>query len=83
MTIISEESLARHQFWSGAATNASMLKYSELELLDSMLTDLYPEGIDETTLNDIMWFDFDWVCELLGTNEDYIIERSMEDGTES
>ena len=30
------------------------------------LEEIYPDGIDETTINDIFWFDFDQICVWLG-----------------
>jgi hypothetical protein len=31
---------------------------------------LYPEGMDETAVNDLLWFDFDWIKNLLGIEEE-------------
>lgn len=28
--------------------------------------DLYPDGTDETTINDIFWFEEDWIASILG-----------------
>lgn len=66
MKTFNEISLCSFEFWSGAKSHANLLTLSELDNLEFILEDLYPEGISETTLNDIMWFDFDWVCECLG-----------------
>lgn len=66
MKIYKEESLRNFQFWSGAKYHADLLSYKDLEQLEFILDDLYPEGIDETTLNDIMWFDFDQILDWLG-----------------
>jgi hypothetical protein len=67
--------LTNFKFWSGAEDNASRLTYTELEELDSLLEELYPEGIEETGLNDLMWFEFDTVCELLGLGVEEVYER--------
>lgn len=32
-----------------------------------LVEELYPEGIDETELNDLLWFESDWIYESLGT----------------
>ena len=66
MRIIKEEPLEYHTFWSGAADNAAELTFEELQRLDQLLTLEYPEGINETELNDKMWFEFDYICALLG-----------------
>lgn len=36
----------------------------------SLIEELYPDGIGRTELNDIMWFDSDWIFETLGISED-------------
>ena len=66
MTIKTEQRLATFEFWSGAKTNAEQLTEKELDSIENELEDLYPEGLDETELNDLFWFDFEWVCELAG-----------------
>ncbi|MBP3334547.1 MAG: hypothetical protein J6L61_00145, partial [Ruminiclostridium sp.] len=54
------------QFWAGGADNANCLTYEQLDIIENILTDIYPEGIDETQLNDLMWFDEDTIAEWLG-----------------
>jgi hypothetical protein len=82
MKITTETTLNNFEFWSGAKDNAAMLTFEQLEQVENELEALYPEGIDETELNDIFWFDFGYVCELIGLtyNEDNAkIERGEED----
>lgn len=66
MKVFSEINLSSFEFWGGAKLNADMLTFDELEQLDYVLEDCYNEGISETMVNDIMWFEFEWVCEMLG-----------------
>jgi hypothetical protein len=66
MKMYSETSLTAFQWWGGADLNARMLSLSELDMLDDMLMELYPNGMSETLINDIMWFEFEAVCDLLG-----------------
>lgn len=66
MRIIKEEPLEYHTFWSGAADNAAELTFEELQRLDQLLTLEYPEGIEETELNDLFWFDMKYINALLG-----------------
>ena len=52
--------------WSGAIeTWKSLEEFNKIGTLEATLEDLYPDGIDETELNDILWFEeesvFDWV----------------------
>lgn len=71
MKTICERSLATFEFWSGGGKDrAMMLTYEEMEMVEEVLEDIYPDGIDETTLNDLFWFDFEWVCESIGLQYD-------------
>jgi len=74
MKIISETSLKNFKFWSGAVDTADRI-YNELgddgfDRLESMLEDLYPDGIDEVELNDLLWLDSETVYEWLGIDEE-------------
>lgn len=74
-----EESLSNFQFWSGAKDNAAELTTEQLDQLESVLEDLYPDGdISDTQINDIMWFDFDWVKETLGIEDEEEEEEEEE-----
>lgn len=54
------------EFWSGAATNAAILTEAQLQELENILEELYPDGLGQTALNDIFWFEADWLAECLG-----------------
>ena len=86
MKIYTEQSLINFQFWCGAKDNAAMLDYEELEQIEYMLEDIYPDGIDDTTINDLFWFDFETVVEWLGYRIDVdnweIIREETEEETE-
>lgn len=66
MKIYGEMSLREFEFWSGARQTAEMCTPEELDQIEEELIDCYPEGIDETQLNDIFWFDSDFIAEILG-----------------
>ena len=72
MKVTSEIQLQDFQFWSGAKCHAQQLLPEQFERLELILEDLYPDGMDASNLNDLMWFDFDTVKEWLGieTEED-------------
>lgn len=70
MRINTEQSLRSFQFWSGAVENAKMLTTEELDAVEYVLEDIYPDGVDETTVNDLFWFEFAWVCESIGLEYD-------------
>ena len=70
MKIYSEESLSNFEFWSGAKDNVRELTNEELEQIEKELTEIYPDGMEETQINDLFWFDFGYVCELIGLEYD-------------
>lgn len=75
-----EESLSNFQFWSGAKDNAAELTTEQLDQFESVLEELYPDGeISDTQINDIMWFDFDWVKESIGIEDDEEEEEEEEE----
>lgn len=82
MRVHCEVNLPNFEFWCGAKENAKQLTYEELEELEWHLEDIYPDGIEDTQLNDIMWFDFEWVCECLGLRVDECGDIIREEETE-
>ena len=53
--------------WSGAKYAAERLQEEgKGDEFMELIEELYPDGIDRVTLNDIMWFDRDWIYESLG-----------------
>ena len=69
MKIYSEKSLRNFEFWSGAKENANELTGAQLDEVGTILEDLYPEGMDETQINDLFWFDFDTIKEWLNITD--------------
>lgn len=69
MKIYIEKSLSDFEFWSGARQTAELLTVEELDSIESTLEEIYPEGIDETQLNDIFWFEDDFIAECLGYDD--------------
>ena len=65
MKVYSEKSLRNFEFWSGAKLNAETLTSEQLDIVESILEDAYPDGISETKINDLFWFDFDTIREWL------------------
>ena len=69
MKIYTEESLKNFEFWSGAKDTVKYLTDDELDTVEKILEDIYPEGMSETQINDIFWFEDDWIAEILGYND--------------
>ena len=66
MIITREEDLTNFEFWSGAKDNAEKLTHEQLKQITEALEGIYPEGMTETQINDLFWFEFEYVCELIG-----------------
>lgn len=79
MLVTREISLDCFEAWSGAEDTLRVLTESDCRTIECLLEDLYPEGMTETQLNDILWFERDWLAEMLGF-EDW--EALEEDHTE-
>ena len=79
MKIITEQNLVDFKFWSGAVEHAKMLTASEMDYLQTMIEEFFPNGMDETDLNDWFWFDFDQVCEWLNLQYDYKNDKIVRD----
>lgn len=83
MKIVSEISLSNFNFWSGAKDHAAYLTEDELDTVEAMLEDCYPDGLTETDVNDLFWFDFDtiwteWLGYYITEDGDYTREDPEE-----
>ena len=75
MKVFSEISLYDFEAWSGAEeTIGIIVENDKVEEFDQLIEELYPEGIDETNLNDLLRFEDDWVFEALGIGEEELEE---------
>lgn len=80
MTMTIEKKLRDFHFWSGAATNAAKLTSDELDQLEEQLEeqkdwDSSTEPWSTTEINDLMWFQFEDICEWLGLNYEEVMAR--------
>ena len=67
MKITSEMSLKNFKAWSGAKdTLNKLIELDKCDELEFILDDLYPDGLTDTQLNDILWFEDEWIFETLG-----------------
>ena len=67
MKIISETTLLNFEAWGGAInTKNIIIEADKDDLFDQTIEDIYPDGLTDTQLNDILWFDADWIYEILG-----------------
>ena len=74
MKIIREIPLHEFDTWSGANLTKDNLTINELDIIESCLIELYPNGMNEYEVNDFLWFETDTIAEWLGFNdwEDYL-----------
>ena len=71
MKVYQEISIRNFEAWSGAvATKDLIIEHDKTDEFDALIEEFYPDGIDETQLNDILWFSDIWVLESLGIYED-------------
>lgn len=68
MRIINDNlDLTDFKAWAGAVdTQETIIKEGKVQDFDYLIEELYPDGLTETHLNDILWHDSDWVYEILG-----------------
>ena len=83
MKIIMDTSLENFEAWSGAISTLNTLKEKDLcDRLESMLEDLYPDGMTDTELNDLLWFEEDSIAEWLGFSSWEDLENDGEEEEE-
>lgn len=66
MIIKTNESLYQFRFWGNAVYTVENLTLEQLEILENMIDDCFPEGIDEVALNDYFSFEEDDIADVLG-----------------
>lgn len=71
MKTFNETSISNFQSWSGAKdTQKTIIENNKENEFDALIEELYPDGLSETSLNDLLWFESDWIYETLGISED-------------
>src|SRR5690606_35699900 len=65
------------EFWAGAKDRVKYLTEDELDQIEQNLEDLCPEGLSDTEINDLFWFEEDVIAEWLGYESfEEIMERN-------
>lgn len=71
MKLYTEKSLGSFEPWSGAKDTFKYLEEHDLlDDLENTLEELFPDGMDETALNDLLWFESETVYDWLGVELD-------------
>lgn len=80
MKIYCDVSLENFEYWAGAVDTAEKItEAGKWGCLEAILEDLYPDGMTDTQLNDLLWFEPETVYEWLGITE----EEEEEEGYKS
>ena len=70
MIIKTETNLRDFNAWGGAINTKNIILDAGLEEeFAEIIDELYPNGISDTELNDLLWFDDDWVLKILEIEE--------------
>ena len=80
MTITYELDLNRFEAWSGAKETLERIqREGKCTELENILEELYPDGMTETELNDLLWFEPETVYEWLGIRSESQIKEEIEE----
>ena len=83
MKITKEISLDRFDAWCGAEkTLDKIISEGKAKELEFILEDLYPEGMDEIELNDLLLFEPEWCFEAVGIRTESEIESELKETEE-
>lgn len=83
MKIYSEINIADFKAWSGAINTLDrIIAEDKCDELEAILEDLYPDGINETELNDLLWFDDETVLGWLGIRTESEIRSELAEAKE-
>ena len=71
MKLYTETDLHGFTAWSGAVDMQNkILAEGKADDFEALIDELYPDGLSETALNDILWFEDEWLTETLGLTPD-------------
>lgn len=64
---VQEISLEEFETWSGATdTKEKIIEEDKVEEFNSLIEESYPEGLTDTELNDLLWFEDEWIYSNIG-----------------
>ena len=66
-----KDSIAEFCPWAGAVNTWNRVtEHDKIDDLEVVLDEIYPDGMSETELNDLLWFEPETVCEWVGIEYD-------------
>lgn len=66
MKVVADISLRNFKFWSGAVDTANAMTCDQLDTFEEFLEATYPDGMTDTQINDLFWFERDFVFDNCG-----------------
>ena len=70
MRIYTEESIEDFEAWCGGQdTKEKIIEARKVDEFDELIEELYPNGLTETELNDLLWFEDEWILVQLNIEE--------------
>ncbi len=61
-----ETNLHTFEAWQGGKDTLYELTLAQIDQLETIISEMFEDGIDETHLNDFLWFERDCIAGLLG-----------------
>lgn len=80
MKIYEDLDLLHFDGWCGAEKTLGTLDTNQIETVESILEDAYPDGMDRTELNDLLRFEQDEIADWLGFKSWEALERYNDKG---
>lgn len=69
--ILIDFDLEEFDAWSQAiSTKERIIEEGKQEEFNNLINELYPDGVEEVQVNDILWHDWEWVYENLGITDE-------------
>lgn len=75
MTYTVEKPLSQFEFWSGAKERTDHLTIEQFDRLDYLMPEVLGENPTDTAINDLFWFENDYIAQLLGFKNWEALER--------
>lgn len=83
MNVTYELDLKNFEAWSGAVDTLDRIRNEgKCEELEFMLEEMYPDGMTETQLNDLLWFESDTIFEWLGIRTETEIQEELDEAND-
>ena len=80
MRLYVEFDINNFEAWSGAKETLERIqREGKCAELENVLEELYPDGMTETELNDLLWFESESVYEWLGIRSEEQIKKEIEE----